>query len=58
MDLNDGKLQAQYKKYSDQLGFIKKIGLDDRETKEALVEDMGVCIEEISDDITYVAKGT
>ena len=57
VDLNDGKLQDQYRKYSDRLSFIKKIGSGDHETKEALVEDMGLCTEEISDDITYIAKG-
>lgn len=58
VDLNDGKLQDQYKRYSDRLSFIKKIGLDDWETKVALVKNMDVCTKEILDDITFVAKGT
>lgn len=57
VDLNDGVLQAKYKEYVDRLSFIKSIGLSDCETKQQLMEDMGTCVEQISTDIAFTAKG-
>lgn len=57
VDLNDGVLQAKYKEYVDRLSFMKSIGLSDRETKQQLMEDMGMCVEQISTDIAFIAKG-
>ena len=47
----------KYTEYVDRLNFIKSIGLGDREMKQQLMEDMGTCVEQISTDIAFIAKG-
>ena len=55
--MNDGVLQAKYKEYVDRLSFIKSIGLSDRETQQGLMKDMSTCVEQMSMDIAFIAKG-
>ena len=42
VNLNDGELQKAYQQYRKQLEFISGIGLNTRQTKELIVQDLKV----------------
>lgn len=57
VDLNDGKLQEMYSVYMDRLRFINNIGLSDRDSRQHLADDMDACVNQMSNDITFISNG-
>ncbi len=51
-DLNDGKLQQQYKRYIARLDFLKGLGLEERRTQSLLIKDLHTVSDELVSDLT------
>ena len=57
VDLCDGKLQKSYKEYIDRLSFVSGIGLDKRNCKNKIEEDLHSAILAIKKDLDFVTAG-
>ena len=57
VDLNDGELQKAYQQYRKQLEFISGIGLNTRQTKELIVQDLKVLCDWLVSDKDFAIKG-
>ncbi len=58
VDLPDGKLQKQFEKYVKQLKFISVIGLEARQSRLNILEDLTLVKGELLQDLTFVSSGT
>ena len=57
VDLCDGELQKSYKEYIDRLSFVSGIGLDKRNCKNKIEEDLHSAIIAIKKDLDFVTAG-
>lgn len=56
VDLNDGKLTEQYKKYEERLKFVDSLGLKHSERRK-LVADLMKTNDQLNCDLTFASKG-
>ena len=56
-DFGDGELQKAKKKYDENLGWIRGLGLNDRKGYETIASDLKKQVEELSKDVDFLATG-
>lgn len=56
MEMNDGKTTKNVLMYMDRLSFINNKRISGRNSRQCLADDMDVCVDQISNDTSFIPK--